>query len=71
MIKNKQHDTILPDDQCIECDAVFVYRFALDDKDGGYLIHNDIITEDGIAQTEFTNVDNSLYDELTALRQTE
>lgn len=68
MIKNKQSDVVLPDEQCIECDAVAVYRFAPDDKDGGYLIHSDAITEDGIAQTEFTNVDNSLYDELTALR---
>lgn len=71
MIKNKQSDAVLPDDQCIECDAIAVYRFAPDDKDGGYLIHSDAITEDGIAQTEFTDVDNTLYDELTALRQTE
>lgn len=69
-IQDKQSKAVLPRDECIKHDAVSVYRFA-PDNDNGYTIQNVEVGQDGIAQTEFTAVDDTLYNELTKLRQAE
>ena len=71
-IQDKQSKAVLPRDECIKYNDVSVYRFAPDnDNDNGYAIQNVEVGQDGIAQTEFTAVDDTLYNELTKLRQAE
>lgn len=66
-ILNEKSGKVLPHDECLRMDDVAAYQFV--PHDGNYEIHSLDITEDGISQTEFTNVDRKLYAELTKLRQ--
>ena len=66
-ILNEKSGKVLPHDGCLRVDDVAVYQFVL--HDGDYEICSLDITEDGIPQTEFTDVDRKLYAELTKLRQ--
>lgn len=68
-IRNEKREKVLPSEECPKIEDVALYQFK--PHDGGYEICNMSITEEGIPQNEFTNVDDSLYDELTRLRQAE
>lgn len=66
-ILNEKSGKVLPHDECLGIDDVAAYQFV--PHDGDYEIRPLDATEDGIPQTEFTNVDRNLYAELTKLRQ--
>ena len=66
-ILNEESGKVLPHDECLGTDRVAAYQFV--PHDGNYEICPLEITEDGISQTEFTNVDRKLYEELTKLWQ--
>lgn len=66
-ILNEKSGKVLPHDECLRVGDVAAYQFV--PHDGNYEICPLDITEDGIPQTEFTDVDRNLYAELTKLRQ--
>ena len=66
-IQNEKRKKILANDECIKIDHIAVYEFA--PHGDGYEILPVPVTQDGIPQTEFTNVDDDLYNELVQLRQ--
>lgn len=66
-ILNEKSEKVLPHDECLRLDDVAAYQFV--PHDGNYEVCPLDITEDGIPQTEFTDVDRKLYAELTKLRQ--
>ena len=66
-ILNEKSGKVLPRDECLRMGDVAAYQFV--PHDGNYEIRSLDITEDGIPQTEFINVDRKLYAELTKLRQ--
>ncbi len=68
-IQNEKREKVLSSEECPKVEDVALYQFK--PHDGGYEICNVNITEEGIPQDEFTNVDNNLYGELTRLRQAE
>lgn len=67
VIRNEKSGMVLPHDECLTMGDVAAYQFV--PHDGNYEIRPLDITEDGIPQTEFTDVDRKLYAELTKLRQ--
>ena len=66
-IRNEESGKVLPHDECLDTSDVAAYQFA--PHDGNYEICPLAVTRDGISQTEFTNVDEKLYDELNKLWQ--
>ena len=66
-IRNEESGTVLPHEECLGPDDVAAYQFM--PHDGNYEICPLDITGDDIPQTEFTAVDQKLYDELNKLWQ--
>ena len=66
-ILNEESGKVLSHDECLDTSDVAAYQFA--PHDGNYEIRPLEVTRDGISQTEFTNVDEKLYDELNKLWQ--
>ena len=62
---NNKPKNVLPASEILQVDSVAAYRFVSDDD--GYNIQS-ILTENGILQTEFTDVFDKQYDELLNIR---
>ena len=66
-ILNEESGKVLSHDEYLAVGDVAAYQFA--PHDGNYEICPLKVTKDGIPQTEFTNIDGKLYDELNRLWQ--